>query len=103
MTDNAVEAEDMPNEADDGASTVNVVTSAVSHPTVFADGCLFAYRMSGTVRMAFVESMIEAANGPYPGFKTRHVGTLVLPMEGLKVTLDYLNKLVADWDAEDGH
>ena len=78
-----------------------VVTSAADYPTIFSDGCLFAYRMGGLIRMAFVESMIEAADGPFPGFKSRHVGTLVMTEESFQITLNYLNSLAEEWRKED--
>lgn len=67
-----------------------IVSSAVNYPTVYADSCIFATRLGSTVRLTFVEHILEPANGPSPGMKTRHVGTLVMPYEGYKNMLEYL-------------
>lgn len=67
-----------------------LVTSAVNAPTVYADGCLFATRLGSTVRLTFAENILEAADGPSPGLKMRHVGTLVLPIEGYQAMMAYL-------------
>lgn len=69
---------------------IPLVTSAVNAPTVYADGCLFATRLGSTVRLTFAENILEAADGPNPGLKMRHVGTLVLPIEGYDAMLKYL-------------
>lgn len=82
-----------------------VKTSALDYPTVYADGCVFATRLGSTVRLAFTETILEAVDGPFPGLKARHVGTLVLPVEGFRDMLEYLNKIAPEFifpKAEDG-
>lgn len=71
----------------------NIITSAANYPTVFSDGCLFATRIGSTVRLAFAETIIEPRDSPYPGSKTRHVSTVVMPVEVFAVTLRYLNSV----------
>ena len=66
-------------------------TSAINYPTVFADGCIFATRVGSTVRLTFSETIVEAADAESPGPKNRHVGTLVLTLEGFDSMLKYLN------------
>jgi len=94
-----------PPQTDDGIS-VPMLTSAVNYPTVYADGCIFASRFGSTVRLTFIETIIEAADAPYPGPKSRHVGTLVMPAEGFRNMLRYLNdvtpKFIFPNEAEDG-
>lgn len=70
-------------------------TSAVTSPTVFADGCVFAARMGSTVRLTFAETILEPDGIGPPGLKNRHVGTLVMPIEGFDNMMRYLNDLVA--------
>jgi hypothetical protein len=70
-----------------------VQTSAMDYPTVYADGCVFATRIGSNVRIAFTETILEAADGPFPGYKARHVGTLVMPSEGFRDMMEYLNKI----------
>ena len=74
----------------EAAIPIDLVTSAVSAPTTFVDGCLFATRVGGTVRLTFVETIFEAQDSPYPGMKSRHVVTLVMPQEGFQATIGYL-------------
>ena len=96
MATTPTDTEEPPKPADHS----DILTSAINFPTIFADGCLFARRMGSTVRLTFVESMIEPSDGPFPGFKTRHVGTLIMPVEGFRATLGYLNRM-ADMLTED--
>lgn len=85
---------------------IPLVTSAINYPTVYADGCLFATRLGSNVRLTFVETILEAGDSPSPGAKTRHVGTLVMPVEGFSNMLDYLNKISKEYilpgEATDG-
>lgn len=74
-----------------------VKTSAIDSPSVYADGCVFATRLGSNVRIAFTEAMLEAADGPFPGYKVRHVGTLIMPVEGFRDMLLYLNKIAPEF------
>lgn len=78
-----------------------LVTNAVDHPTVFADGVWFASNMSNCVRITFLENMIEPQNSPHPGFKSRHVGTLAMPREGFNSMVAYLNSMKEYFDQLD--
>lgn len=91
-----------------GAEAVRIPfpTSAADYPTVYADGCVFATRLGSTVRIAFFETIVEAADAANPGPKNRHVGTLVMPVEGYDAMLRYLNeitpKFIFPTEAQDG-
>lgn len=74
---------------------IPLITSAAGYPSVYADGCLFATRLGSTVRLTFYETVMEPADGPHPGAKNRHVGTLVLPIEGFDGMLRYLNDITS--------
>lgn len=70
---------------------IPLISSAVDYPTVYADGCMFATRLGSCVRITFYETVMEASDSISPGAKNRHVGTLVLPVEGYAGMLKYLN------------
>ena len=78
---------------EDQPPSVPIISSAADYPTVFADGCIFTTRVGPTVRMTFVEQVIEAVDATYPGPKTRHVGTLVLPVEGFRHMMRYFEEI----------
>lgn len=69
---------------------IPIAGSAADHPTVYADGCLFATRLGSNVRLTFFETILEARDSTHPGFKNRHVGTLVMPLDGYKSMMKYL-------------
>lgn len=93
--------EAQPSQSDAAPNSLNqplpLVASASEYPTVFADGCIFATLVAGTVRLQFAETIAEAANSTFPGAKNRYVGTLVVPVTGFEATLSYLNKCAQDW------
>lgn len=60
-------------------------------PTVFSDGLLFATVVNGNVRLQFAEYVPQAANGPNPGLKTRVVANVIMPLEGYRGMMDYLD------------
>lgn len=91
------DADDAAERAEEVKDGIQLVTTAANYPTVFADGCLYATCAVGLVRLTFVETILEAADSPHPGAKTRHVGTLVMPETGFQSTLKYLNDLDAVW------
>lgn len=72
-------------------------TSAADFPTVYADGCMFAARLGSTVRLTFYETIVEASDATFPGPKNRHVGTLVLPVEGFDGMMRYLAEVTPKW------
>lgn len=88
------------------AQPIRIVGSAANYPSVYADACLFATRLGSTVRLTFVENVLEAADSPDPGIKARHVGTLVMPYEGYKNMLEYLTQQASQFidllDTPDG-
>ena len=64
-------------------------------PTFFADTCIFATGMgANTVRLQFAEFVPGAMDGNDPGTKVRYVGTLVMPLDGFKNMVEYLNTLM---------
>ena len=71
--------------------------------TVFSDHCLFASRFVSTVRLSFVETLLEPADSLNPGAKTRYVGHVVMPMEGFRNMVQYLNQVVTGWDSMDSN
>ena len=81
-----------------GYDLLNNVSDAT---TVYADGCIFLSRVGAAIRISFVESILEPANGPNPGLKTRHVANVVMPTEGFLNALQYMNRTVVDWQALD--
>lgn len=80
---------------------ITLVTNAVDHQTVFADGVWFVTNLSNCVRITFLENMIEPQNSPNPGFKSRHVGTLVMPREGFNSMVAYLSNMKEYFDQLD--
>jgi hypothetical protein len=83
----------------DKPDNIALVTTAADFPTVYSDGCWFASLMSGTVRLTFLENILEPQNSMTPGLKARHVGTLVMPREAFDGMLKYLNGLQPAWQA----
>lgn len=85
---------------DDGVE-VPIITSAANAPTIYADGVIFATRFGSTVRIHLVETVAEATDAPHPGLKTRHVANVVMPIEGYRNTVKYLNEISEYFDGED--
>lgn len=83
-----------------------IVNGAVSAPTVYADGLIFATKVGSNIRLQFVEYVPQAANHPDPGLKTRHVVTVVMPPEGFESMMTYLSevtpKFIFPVEAADG-
>ncbi len=77
-----------------------IITSAARAPTIYADGVIFATRFGSTVRVHLVETVAEAADAPHPGLKTRHVANIVMPIEGYRNTVKYLNEISEYFDEE---
>jgi len=77
---------------------VPLMTSAINYPTFFADGVWFASNIGNTIRVTFLESILEPQNSPQPGMKSRHVGTLVMPREGFNSMVEYLNNMKVYFD-----
>ncbi len=75
-------------------------------PTVFADGLLFATLVNGNVRLQFAEYVPHATNGPDPGLKTRVIANVIMPLEGYRGMMEYLNTVSGPYiygeDASDG-
>jgi hypothetical protein len=69
---------------------IPMVTSALDYPSIFADAVWFASAMNGTVRISFLENILEPQGISNPGWKARHVGTLVMPSMSFENMLDYL-------------
>jgi len=80
----------------DPKARLKVVGTPETVPTVFADTAIFAYRFGGTVRIQFVEGIVGAADGTSPGLASRHVGNLVMPVEGFANMLAYFNHVAKD-------
>ena len=77
-----------------GYDLLNNVSDA---PSIYADGCIFVSTIGNAIRISFVETILEPANGPRPGLKTRHVANIVMPADGFKNTLKYMNNVVQHW------
>jgi len=71
---------------------VQLVTTAVDYPTIFADGVWFAAYGSGVIKLTFIETLWEPMGSRDPGTKNRHVGTLAMPYSGFEAMVDYLNE-----------
>lgn len=90
-TDEDEKKEDMP---EHGLDLLNNVSDA---PTIYADGCIFVSTLGHAIRISFVETIVEPANGPSPGLKTKHVANIVMPVEGFSNTLEYMNQVSKSW------
>ena len=97
MTDEIQSVDTTP--STDTPAGVALVTSAADFPTVYSDGCWFASLMGGTVRLTFLENILEPENSMSPGLKARHVGTLVMPRQAFDGMLKYLNDLQPIWQS----
>lgn len=82
---------------------IPLVTNATDHPTVFADGVWFAANLGGTIRITFLENILEPQNSLNPGMKSRHVGTLAMPREGFNAMVQYLNDMKVYFDQLDAN
>jgi hypothetical protein len=78
-----------------GYDLLNNVSDA---PTIYADGCIFVSTIGNAIRLSFVETIVEPANGPMPGLKTRHVANVVMPADGFANMLEYMNKVKQSWE-----
>lgn len=91
------------NESSSEMVQVNVPKDA---PTVFSDGLLFATLVNGNVRLQFAEYVPHARNGPEPGLKTRVVANVIMPLEGYRGMMDYLEAVNGPYifgeEVEDG-
>jgi hypothetical protein len=80
-----------------------VVNAATDVPTFFSDTVIFSYSTGNTARLHFMETIVEPQGSPNAGFKARHVGNLVMPIDGFRNMLAYLNEASKTWpDVVDG-
>lgn len=91
---------EQPQSADRGG--MDQVSEPKDAPTIFSDGLLFATLVNGNVRLQFAEYVPQAFNGPNPGLKTRVIGTVVMPLEGYRGMVDYLDSVNGPFIFGDG-
>ena len=87
MGDNRAEAGQPVSDTGGG---VPLVTTAANAQTVYADAVWFVSYYGGVVRLTFLENMLEPNGSLTPGMQARHVGTLVMPLDGFDGMVTYL-------------
>lgn len=75
---------------------IPIVTTSTDAPIVFADFLWHAVSMNGMIRMAFTAYSADPPDHPDPGFKGRHVATVVMPISTLEGTIRYLQDTLKD-------
>ena len=81
-----------PEQASEPVVAIPFTNHVSDVPSYYADTCIFATDLGSTIRLQFSEFIPGAKDSNDPGMKARYVGTLIMPLEGFRNMMGYLNQ-----------